>query len=294
MTEPIAATIETPIFSHDPVKMIVVGESGTGKTGALAGLVDAGYKVRLLDLDNGARIVRNLMQSGRYNRANLKNFSSITFTEKMRPINGRIVPVAATVWSKSMNAISHWRDTDGNDFGDITTWGDDCVLAVDTLSTLGAAAFNHHRAMNGRLQGEVSGNTWRRDIGTAQVYVEDFLKLIFDQTVRCNVVLNTHLTYSKLNGQMPTEEEQAQAARDKHVIELYGFPSAIGKAAGPKMPKYFNDLLYVKLIGNNSMIYTTRMDNIGVKTSAPGIVKPSYPIATGLADYFKAVRGVGK
>src|SRR6187397_320711 len=35
------------------VKTLYIGDSGTGKTGSLTSLVKAGYKLRVLDLDNG-------------------------------------------------------------------------------------------------------------------------------------------------------------------------------------------------------------------------------------------------
>ena len=38
--------------THKITKCILLGDSGTGKTGALASLVKAGYKLRVLDLDN--------------------------------------------------------------------------------------------------------------------------------------------------------------------------------------------------------------------------------------------------
>ena len=39
--------------SNDYVKLLLCGDSGSGKSGALASLVGAGYKLRILDMDNG-------------------------------------------------------------------------------------------------------------------------------------------------------------------------------------------------------------------------------------------------
>ena len=33
-------------------KLLLIGDSGTGKTGALAPLIKKGYRVRILDMDN--------------------------------------------------------------------------------------------------------------------------------------------------------------------------------------------------------------------------------------------------
>ena len=39
--------------SNEFTKLLIEGDSGSGKTGALASLVKAGYKLRILDMDNG-------------------------------------------------------------------------------------------------------------------------------------------------------------------------------------------------------------------------------------------------
>mgnify|MGYP001496439716 CR=1 FL=1 len=44
------------------VKMLYIGDSGTGKTGSLVSLVDAGYKVHVLDMDNGLDVPHLALQ----------------------------------------------------------------------------------------------------------------------------------------------------------------------------------------------------------------------------------------
>ena len=39
--------------SRKYVKLLYLGDSGTGKTGSLVSLVQAGYKLRVIDLDDG-------------------------------------------------------------------------------------------------------------------------------------------------------------------------------------------------------------------------------------------------
>ena len=43
------------------VHALGIGDSGTGKTGSLISLVKAGYRIKLLDLENGSRILYNLV-----------------------------------------------------------------------------------------------------------------------------------------------------------------------------------------------------------------------------------------
>src|SRR5574337_1141356 len=39
--------------SNDYTKLLIEGDSGSGKTGSLTSLVRSGYKLRILDFDNG-------------------------------------------------------------------------------------------------------------------------------------------------------------------------------------------------------------------------------------------------
>jgi Tfp pilus assembly pilus retraction ATPase PilT len=43
--------------SNELVKILVAADSGSGKTGSLASLVDAGFNLRILDFDNGLSVL---------------------------------------------------------------------------------------------------------------------------------------------------------------------------------------------------------------------------------------------
>ena len=55
-----------PNFKDHPrdqrVKALVCGEPGTGKTGALASLLNADYTVAILDFDNGLDILNSYVE----------------------------------------------------------------------------------------------------------------------------------------------------------------------------------------------------------------------------------------
>ena len=44
--------------SSEFTKLLLIGDSGSGKTGSLSSLVKAGYKLRVLDMDNGLDSLR--------------------------------------------------------------------------------------------------------------------------------------------------------------------------------------------------------------------------------------------
>jgi hypothetical protein len=59
--------------------------------------------------------------------------------------------------------------------------------------------------------------------------------------------------------------------------------------------RYFNHQLLIRQVGaGNALqrkIHTTTFANIELKNTNPGTIKPDYPLATGLAEYFADARG---
>ena len=268
------------LFNHAPIKVILCGESGSGKTGALAALAAAGYKLRLLDLDNNSGVLRNLLTkpSAPYVRANakvLENLDSVlTFSEPRGLVGGKLGITKAAVWSGVSEALAGWKDGE-RALGAITTWDSSHVLVVDTFTRLSHSAMNFHLAMNGRLNQKPN----LYDFGDAQQLLRYFLEIITSPEVRCNVVLNCHID--------KTENKSTSAPEE--------YPMSIGAKLGPDIATYFGSLLKVEKTGSGEklrrVIRTVPSSALGVKTSIPFDAKPEYPLGSGLSDYFKAVRG---
>jgi hypothetical protein len=95
--------------------MLFVGDSGAGKTGALASLAAAEYRLHIMDLDNGLDVLKNLLTdaSSQYVKQNPKcaeNVDFVTITDKMKNINGRLVPATATAWTRAIKLLVDWQD----------------------------------------------------------------------------------------------------------------------------------------------------------------------------------------
>jgi hypothetical protein len=292
----------TKHHSSKTTKLLFIGDSGSGKTGALASLAAAGYNLRIIDVDNGIDVLKNYLTNpdSAYYKQNPKaaeNVRYVTFTEKKRNLSGRLVPATATVWQKTINMLADWKEKeeDGTEFklGPITTWTPQDVLVIDSLSFLSEAALNFHLMMNSALAAVRTQNEARRDIGAAQNLLRDLLGMLFDESVKCNVIVTSHITFVNDTGGKPgaeTPEEKATMGTPN------GYPSAIGRALSPHIPRYFNSMLIARTnLANRREIFTISQSVggqiINAKSSAPLAVKPKYPLETGLADYFKAVRG---
>lgn len=281
--------------SSGTTKLLLIGHSGAGKTGALASLAARGYILRILDLDNGLDILRDYMTNpaSPYVKANPKvaeNVSFKTITDKMKVSQGKLIPATATSWRRTVDSLVGWKDGD-KDFGSITTWDNNTVLVIDSFSALATAALNFHLSLQGALGAERTGFEYQRDIGAAQKLLRSFLDTIYDENVKCNVVVTAHITFANDLGMGPR-------GKDNEVNVTQGFPSAIGRALSPHIPRWFNNMLIVKASGPGNAthaIYTRgqTMDGqvVSSKSAAPLRVKDSYPIDWGLADYFAAIRG---
>jgi hypothetical protein len=77
------------------------------------------------------------------------------------------------------------------------------------------------------------------------------------------------------------------------VVKSYA--SSLGKALGPKMPRYFNTMILAesKVMGKSTkrVIKTIPTAQLDLKNPAPMKIDESYPLETGLAEIFAKLKG---
>jgi ABC-type dipeptide/oligopeptide/nickel transport system ATPase component len=264
-------------------KILIVGDSGSGKSGALVSLALAGYKLRILDWDNGLDIVRN--QIAATDPKALQNVVYETCTDKMKSVGGIVVPDGVPkAWVKGMDLLTEWKMPEITDpatktvypaynLGKLETWGPDTVLVVDTLTFMSLAAMRYVCAVNGR-----SGKApWQSDWGEAMRLVEDCLGMLYSDSIRCHIIVMSHIVM------VTNESDQV----------LKGMPMAIGQKLSPKIGRYFNTVLQTKTRGSGAqkkhVILTRGEGLVDLKVSAPQALAPEYPQDTGLASIFKVL-----
>ena len=289
--------------SSATTKMLLIGDSGSGKSGALASLADAGFNLRVLDLDNGLDVLKNLLTDPKssYKQDSASRVEYLTLTDKMRNINGRLVPASASVWSRTVGMLDNWKydwylDKSGQvqviwdakdkaaipegtkiettNLGPVSSWTPQDVLVIDSFTMLANGALAFILAMNGRLGQQPHQSDWYQ----GQVLLEGLLQKLYDDGIRCSIIVNCHIVYIGEEGGMPR-----------------GYPNSLGKALSPKIGRYFNSALMTQSTGSGAnvkrKIFTSTRGLVELKNTAPLKVLPEYPLETGLADYFKAVRG---
>tara|TARA_R110002153_G_scaffold274298_2_gene448207 strand:- start:27902 stop:28690 length:789 start_codon:yes stop_codon:yes gene_type:complete len=253
--------------SATTTKMLLIGDPGSGKTGALASLARAGYNLRILDCDNGLDILANILADDAEAMARV---SYITCTDKYKSIGGKICVPAPTAWSKACSALDNWK-TDTESFGAIETWGEKDILIIDSLTLLSQQALAQVLALNSRPQGPPQIQDW----GIGMSAIEGLLGKLYSEAVSCNVILTAHITYIG---------EDA---------DRVGYASTLGNKLPPKVGRYFNAVLRAFVRGSGPtakrLIATRSQGVVALKT--PSLTIPAeYPLDTGLASYFKSVR----
>lgn len=285
-------------YDPNPIKMIYLGHTGEGKTGSTVALAAAGYNVRNLDIDNGVSIIRDYL----FNPASpylqpraplwdgkpfAHRYSYVTCAEQYNIVGTTAIP-KATSWQRINQQLNNW--VDGPDkLGNISTWTDRDVLVIEGLSRLCEAAMNFQLSLVGRLdKGPRVGTSGDNDYTQAYTYIRRFLDFLKSPDIKCHIIISCHIKFMVDQAQTNPQSQQAQR-------EMKGFPQTIGRMISPEIGQYFNHALRTKIVGVDPnvkyTIVTKHDDAIGLKNVAPLRVKDSYPLESGLAEYFHAIRG---
>ncbi|HEX4919750.1 MAG TPA: AAA family ATPase [Candidatus Bathyarchaeia archaeon] len=246
------------------VKLILIGDSGTGKTGALASLVKAGYRLRVLDYDNklAGGILPILLRKECPDK--LKNVEFVALRDELKSSAlGPIVDGMPTAFSKGLQLMDKW--TDGTS---PKTWNDGMtIFVVDSLTFMSDAAFNWAKGMN------PSAKDPRQWFYSAQNAVEDTLALLTASSFTPHVIVISHVSW-----------------QDRPDGTMKGYPSSVGKALGPTIPAYFENMALCQTLAGKRTLQTTPTALVDLKNPAAFKMLPTLSIETGLADFFKTIR----
>lgn len=242
------------------VKLLNIGDSKSGKTGALVSLAKAGYHLDILDYDNGLDILRNVLAD---DREALKRIRYESPRDTIATVNGLPQLRPPIHAYKDAGAIlQRW---------DIGNLGPDHVLVLDSLTTFSDAAFNQALMTAGRL----NQRPQLQDYGWMADSVKLFVEMITDRSIKCHVIVNTHVRYFSAD-----EESQTQAR---------GLPNAKGQEISRIVSRYFNTVVLTRSTGTGAgtrrLITTKPQGVVEVATSNPK-AKDSYPVETGMATLF--------
>lgn len=255
-----------------PIKMMAIGDSGTGKTGALESLVRAGYKLKILDYDRGLDYLQEALAD---TPELLDNIEYATFTNSFKTVNGKVIPKGVPkAWAESLKLLESGKLGD-EDWGKPTEWDEQTFLVVDSLTMAAKAAMLQVLQVNGRLLEPPHQSDW----GQAQGLVEGLIQWLCSEDIRCNVLILTHITYIEMQGGL-----------------LRGYPSTVGKALSTVLPRYFNTILNFTSKGQGKsakrIVCPLPQSNVETKALVPVDKLPeSWPIETGYAEFMRLAKG---
>lgn len=258
------------IASGGPVKLLIVGDSGNGKTGGLASLVDAGYKLRILDFEEGIAPLAGFVKD----KEKLKNVSVHQLKDQFRIAGNQIAIKKAPAFQTGMGLLNDWKEPDGATLGPIQSWGLDTIFVLDTLGSFSRSSLNMVLQANAKL----TGNPEIQHYGTAMDNVEKSLDMLTNkELVPCHVVVIAHLAY--------VEEKDSKG----QPYPAKAFPETIGAKLNPKVARKFNNMIALQRTGNQREYRTKTAGLVSCKTAVQ--IAEKYPLETGLAEIFRDLQG---
>ena len=243
--------------STEYTKLLLVGDSGAGKTSALASLANAGYNLRILDFDDGLSILPEFLDENE-----VKNVSYVTLRDGLGQANA---------FRKGVQMITNWKDGD-EDFGSVKNWTSKDVLVIDSLTLMGEAALRGALVFNNKKPtDQPSQPEW----GTAARDVQHIVQYITGSEVPCNVVVTTHMQYME---------------GDLGVSKAY--PTSVGSKLSTKLGRYFNCVCRIDTRssskGTERTLRTVSDHKMDLKITAPSLVETNAEL--NLAKLFEAVQ----
>lgn len=243
------------------VKMIYIGDSGTGKTGSLASLVAAGYRFKIIDMDNGLDyMINEVRRAGHSDKLSGIEYETIRDKYGVSISRGAGVKGSAKAFTDALKKMTEWSELED----------DRTIFVLDSLSAFGKAAYEWAIGMN------PTSKDPRQWYFSAQQAVENVIALVTGIDFKMNVIIISHVNYKEFTDGT-----------------VKGYANAIGSALGPTISKYFNTLVLAESIGSGKnvkrKIKTLPTGVIDLKVAMPDL-DPELPLETGLATIFEKLK----
>ncbi len=257
--------------SNQFTKVLFLGDSKSGKTTALWSLVKAGYKLRILDLDNLLDPFKERLLAECPKEIAGVEYRTLRDKYKTGPL-GVTLDGPAKAFVDAMKMLDLWK-YDEIDLGKPKEWGPNYILVIDSLSRLCDAAYDFHdMIIKPGKSGEKDG---RAVYGQAQDAVEMVLANLTSATFETNVIVICHGQYM----------EQPDGTSKI-------FPQGVGQKLSPKIPQYFP--VYVRLKKSGEKRVLQLESDVMIDLAMPKLKAfdtKTLDVDTGLAQIFQTLRG---
>lgn len=260
--------------SNEYVKLLLIGDAKSGKTGSLVSLVKAGYKLRILDLDNLLDTLKQYVMKECPELA--RNVEYRTLRDKRKAAaGGAVIMGQPKAFIDCVKMLDRWKYTGDDgveiDLGSPAEWDKDTILVIDSLSRLCDAAYDWQDFLTpvGKNSGEKDG---RAIYGNAQDAVENLLSMLTGPMMQTNIIVIAHGSYYDL----------------PEGTKMY--PQGVGQKLSPKIPQYFPNVIRYKNQAGKRTIQLKSDAMVDLANAAPFAMPDTFDIEEGLAKFFAVLR----
>jgi len=236
MTITLAPDQAPPVSPLPGIKVMLIGGSGSGKTYAIRTLIDAGITPMCIFTENSFDVLNDTQPSQLHwmyippshdnvqtlldvaKRVSMLNADQLQKTHDMsRAQTNQYIPL--------LDAMMNFKCArTGETFGNVSTWGTDRCLVIDSLSGLTIAATK-------LAVGEKYAMT-QPEFQIAMKVIENLINQICTG-FHCHSVVTAH---------MEREVDEVNGG-----VKIYA--STLGRKLAPLLPRYFTDVILAKRLG---------------------------------------------
>lgn len=273
-------------------RLLLAGTPKSAKTGALASLANAGYKLRYCNLDDNAEPLF------KYSRPDAhKNIQVLDCIDEFRISKEGNVVSSGVQGLKSWSTILQAMDLWPIDKTKPKDWGARDVLVIDSLTELAKGLARRQRVVEGR---ELKRPTWsdftrvQDQIDHLIVHMKSFLPKA-SLIVICHLqVIGPDLSAGDVEDENLAQEIIRQKLRGADIVPWKLAPISFGKAQSKTLAGHFTGTLYAKAVaGRGRKLITVPEDGFDAGVPVPNLPR-ELDLETGLAKVFDAVCGAGK
>ncbi len=227
-------------------RIMMVGYPKSGKTGSLACLVNAGFKLRILDFDGNLDVLFQFCDEDK-----LENIDYVPLEDKMR-MGAKVIEPSGlpSAFPSAMKMLDRWKYDDPEtgeevDLGQSKSWGPDTIVVLDSLTSMGDAAMRYALAMANRN----SLNTRDSDWGVAMGLQSNFIERLTSKTNRHHVIVLAHLKMVGPRDVRKGDDDLTETIkkREGDLVETRLYPSALGRQLPPVIGGHFPTLLQARV-----------------------------------------------
>lgn len=281
-----------------------MGTPKSGKTPLLAQAANAGFRVGVLDWDGNATNILPYLKPEARDRVSIVVLRDRIYRSadgSLSPLGKQGARVEPQAFLRAGRVLDDWGKGDpAHPWGPVSTWGEDRILAHDSLTGCGDASL----ALTLFLNNRDTSNMRRQEWGGAMRLEDALLEDLVGPYYSCHLFVTAHL---KLIG--PKTEDDAKgddddlvtarhaiAAAQAAILPTRYFPSALGRALPQEILRRVPASVLVESTSEGRRVWTKPPPGMPIDLGVPGLLrgKPlggTLPYDTALMDIMEAMCG---